>query len=87
MEADYQYYSQELKTLRDIISNKEKRNAELFVKVNQYSNILEEIKKISYYGTFKCCDCAGFDCKYCTEEQFKIIFNLINDVLDKYKKE
>lgn len=55
MEADYQYYSQELKTLRDIISNKEKRNAALFLEVGRYRKALEEIeeycnKQISFIG-------------------------------------
>ena len=82
-----QFLVEDKPTYKEQLARKTKEYEELLVKVNQYSNILEEIKKISYYGTFKCCDCAGFDCKYCTEEQFKIIFNLINDVLDKYKKE
>lgn len=46
MEADYQYYSQELKTLRDIIRNKEKRNAALFLMSNRYRKALEEIEKV-----------------------------------------
>lgn len=55
MEADYQYYSQELKTLRDIISNKEKRNAALFLEVGRYRKTLDEIedycnKQISFIG-------------------------------------
>lgn len=55
MEADYQYYSQELKTLRDIISNKEKRNAALFLEAGRYRKALDEIedycnKQISLTG-------------------------------------
>lgn len=55
MEADYQYYSQELKTLRDIISNKEKRNAALFLTSDRYRKALDEIeeychKQISFIG-------------------------------------
>ena len=55
MEADYQYYSQELKTLRDIIRNKEKRNAALFLEAGRYRKALDEIedycnKQISLTG-------------------------------------
>ena len=55
MEADYQYYTQELKTLRDIISNKEKRNAALFLEAGRYRKALDEIedycdKQISLTG-------------------------------------
>ena len=45
MEADYQYYTQELKTLRDIISNKEKRNAALYLTSNRYRKVLDEIEE------------------------------------------
>lgn len=45
MEADYQYYTQELKTLRDIISNKEKRNAALFLMSNRYRKALGKIEE------------------------------------------
>lgn len=45
MEADYQYYSQELKTLRDIIRNKEKRNAALFLTSDRYRKALDEIEE------------------------------------------
>ena len=45
MEADYQYYTQELKTLRDIISNKEKRNAALFLTSGRYRKALDEIEE------------------------------------------
>lgn len=55
MEADYQYYTQELKTLRDIISNKEKRNAALYLTSGRYRKALDEIedychKQISLTG-------------------------------------
>lgn len=59
MDADYEYYTQELKTLRSIIKNKEKRNAELFVMCNKYRKVLKDIEKISHYGTFKCVYCDG----------------------------
>lgn len=45
IDADYEDYSQELKTLRNIIENKEKRNARLFVISNNYRKALEEIKQ------------------------------------------
>lgn len=161
MDADYEYYAQELKALRSIIKNKEKRNAELFVMCNKYrkvlkdiekylkkqdtsrtslfnifaieqeicniinkvednnmpamdreskSNIpletlqyinnlknenkkleaendkyykiLKDIEKISHYGTFKCVDCGGFDCRTCTKEQFEIILKIIKETKD-----
>lgn len=43
-----------------------------------YLKALEEIEKISHYGTFKCVDCAGFNCKACTKEQFERVLNIIN---------
>lgn len=46
IDADYEDYSQELETLRNIIENKEKRNARLFVISNNYRKALEEIEKI-----------------------------------------
>lgn len=46
IDADYEDYSQELKTLRNIIENKEKRNARLFVISNNYHKALEEIEEI-----------------------------------------
>lgn len=45
VDEDYNYYTTELKTLRDIISNKEKRNAALFLMSNRYRKALEEIEK------------------------------------------
>lgn len=46
MNEDYNYYATELKTLRDIISNKEKRNAALHLTSSHYRKALEEIRKI-----------------------------------------
>lgn len=46
VDEDYNYYTTELKTLRDIISNKEKRNAALFLMSNRYRKALEEIERI-----------------------------------------
>lgn len=46
VDEDYNYYTTELKTLRDIISNKEKRNAALFLTSDRYRKALEEIEKI-----------------------------------------
>lgn len=51
IDADYEDYSQELKTLRDIISNKEKRNAALFLEVGRYHKALEEIEEYIYNNT------------------------------------
>ena len=55
MDEDYNYYTTELKTLRDIISNKEKRNAALFLTSGRYRKALDEIedycdKQISLTG-------------------------------------
>ena len=47
MDEDYNYYTTELKTLRDIISNKEKRNAALFLTSGRYRKALKEIEDIS----------------------------------------
>ena len=44
VDEDYNYYTTELKTLRDIISNKEKRNAALFLTSGRYRKALEEIE-------------------------------------------
>lgn len=46
IDADYEYYSQQLKILRNIIENKEKRNARLFVISNNYRKALEEIEEV-----------------------------------------
>ena len=42
VDEDYNYYTTELKTLRDIISNKEKRNAALSLTSDHYRKALEE---------------------------------------------
>lgn len=46
VDEDYNYYTTELKTLRDIISNKEKRNAALFLTSGRYLKALDEIERI-----------------------------------------
>lgn len=54
VDEDYNYYTTELKTLRDIISNKEKRNAALFLTSGRYRKALEEIEKqCKCYGRSK----------------------------------
>lgn len=50
VDEDYNYYTTELKTLRDIISNKEKRNAALFLMSNRYRKALEEIEDEYFKG-------------------------------------
>lgn len=52
----------------------------LSYKYKKCYSALEEIEKISHYGTFKCVDCAGFNCRACTKEQFEIILDIINKV-------
>lgn len=47
VDEDYNYYTTELKTLRDIISNKEKRNAALFLMSNRYRKALEKIEELA----------------------------------------
>lgn len=52
MDEDYNYYTTELKTLRDIISNKEKRNTALFLTSGLYRKDLKAIEEIvseNYY--------------------------------------
>ena len=46
VDEDYNYYTTELKTLRDIISNKKKRNAALFLTSGRYRKALDEIERI-----------------------------------------
>ena len=46
VDEDYNYYTTELKTLRDIISNKEKRNAALFLTSGRYRKALDEIEEL-----------------------------------------
>lgn len=81
MEADYHYYTQELKTLRDIISNKEKRNAALFLEVGRYRKVLEEIEKIV---NEPCVADAQEDCKHC---DFWCEHKDILDIINKAKGE
>lgn len=91
MEADYQYYSQELKTLRDIISNKEKRNAALFLEAGRYRKALEEIEEIvkslnenrmCFYDDINdCSNCdMNTDCNYLRKSK-------ILNIIDKAKGE
>lgn len=58
-------------TREELISMQEKD-------IDRYRKALDEIEKISHYGTFKCVDCVGFNCRACTKEQFEIILNIIN---------
>ena len=51
VDEDYNYYTTELKTLRDIISNKEKRNAALFLTSGRYRKAFEEIEKVCIEDT------------------------------------
>lgn len=79
VDEDYNYYTTELKTLRDIISNKEKRNAALFLMSNRYRKALEEIEK--YTREQFCDNCEDISsteynchCEYCEyQEYFDII--------------
>lgn len=72
VDEDYNYYTTELKTLRDIISNKEKRNAALFLTSGRYRKALEEIErelKEDIYCESQECGCDNFEeCLKCTKE-------------------
>lgn len=50
VDEDYNYYTTELKTLRDIISNKEKRNAALFLTSGRYLKALEPFEDEYFKG-------------------------------------
>lgn len=50
VDEDYNYYTTELKTLRDIISNKEKRNAALFLTSGRYKQALEPFEDEYFKG-------------------------------------
>lgn len=76
IDADYEDYSQELKTLRNIIENKEKRNARLFVISNNYRKALEEIEDIAVKNNI-----TEFDFGGCAD-LLKIIVNLAKDYGD-----
>ena len=80
VDEDYNYYTTELKTLRDIISNKEKRNAALFLTSGRYRKAPEEIEEQ--------CKCFGrskytqeFDREYGGELDTNIL-----DIIDKLKE-
>ena len=62
VDEDYNYYTTELKTLRDIISNKEKRNAALYLTSGRYRKALEEIKKVCIEDTREFAD--GTEVRY-----------------------
>lgn len=76
IDADYEDYSQELKTLRNIIENKEKRNARLFVISNNYRKALEEIEE---YQKRNCEVCYRANTDKCNEGcQVFTILDIIN---------
>ena len=83
VDEDYNYYTTELKTLRDIISNKEKRNAALSLTSGRYHKALEEIEKDlkeAVYCESQECGCDDFEeCLKCTKEH-------ILDIINKAKK-
>lgn len=83
VDEDYNYYTTELKTLRDIISNKEKRNAALSLTSGRYSKALDEIEKELKEGVYcesQECGCDDFEeCLKCTKEH-------ILDIINKAKK-
>lgn len=63
VDEDYNYYTTELKTLRDIISNKEKRNAALFLMSNRYRKALEEIETVTKINCEEICGRKFTNCK------------------------
>lgn len=90
IDADYEDYSQELKTLRNIIENKEKRNARLFVISNNYRKALEEIENnINKYfeeGFYKNCRYAKECTKACGLATNRVL-NKNLDIINKAKGE
>ena len=80
IDADYECYSQQLKILRNIIENKEKRNARLFVISNNYRKALEKIEQqCKCYGRSKYTQ--EFDREYGGELGTNIL-----DIIDKLKE-
>lgn len=76
VDEDYNYYTTELKTLRDIISNKEKRNAALFLMSNRYRKAFEEIEEIVkdwYKNEWSC-----YMCRKNMDKKLEDILDIIN---------
>lgn len=76
VDEDYNYYITELKTLRDIISNKEKRNAALFLMSNRYRKAFEEIEEIVkdwYKNEWSC-----YMCRKNMDKKLEDILDIIN---------
>ena len=88
VDEDYNYYTTELKTLRDIISNKEKRNATLFLTCGYYRKAMEEIEKV-INNIFS--SCLGHKTKGCTPvhnvcEELTKMLNIISEAKE-YKSD
>lgn len=76
VDEDYNYYTTELKTLRDIISNKEKRNAALFLTSGRYLKAFEEIEEIVkdwYKNEWSC-----YMCRKNMDKKLEDILDIIN---------
>ena len=83
VDEDYNYYTTELKTLRDIISNKEKRNAALFLMSNRYRKALKKIE-----GLIKnfCKDCSDYEnCNWDKEGCYYSLIPNLKDIINKAK--
>lgn len=81
VDEDYNYYTTELKTLRDIISNKEKRNAALFLTSGRYRKALDKIE-----GLIKnfCKDCSDYeDCNWDKEGCYYSLIPNLKDIINK----
>lgn len=89
VDEDYNYYTTELKTLRDIISNKEKRNAALFLTSGHYRKALEEIEKYLKLPTNVCLtDCSEYSIgQSCSQNCFHNRLKLLLDIISKAKSE
>lgn len=83
VDEDYNYYTTELKTLRDIISNKEKRNAALFLTSGRYLKTLEDVERAV---RDEMCDTLGRLCVYCDGKNSCITFKIL-DIINKAKEQ
>lgn len=89
VDEDYNYYTTELKTLRDTISNKEKRNAALFLTCGHYRTAMEEIEEYLKLPTNVCLtDCPEYSIgQVCSQNCFDNRLKILLDIINKAKGE
>lgn len=85
VDEDYNYYTTELKTLRDIISNKEKRNAALYLTSGRYRKALEEIEELANCGKDMYIERGKYPDYEAMAEWMKNQFVFILDIISKAK--